>query len=224
MKALYVECFKEPEVIDIENTLNDLQMAVCGNVEEVFLSNTACLLCNENGKLIDARPNRVCGEDYIVGDFIICGIACDDFCSLSDADIEKYKKEFAKPSFYFLRVADRRFVEVQACMSGYDFLEYDLLQCTDESKFIFFGYEFAKEHGLCPKVYKKVYHDIVPIENPQLVCERLYQAHNTRIRDRKGHSMSVSDILVLHFKDGDRYFYTDTVGFEEIYDFKWEEK
>lgn len=33
---------------------------------------------------------------------------------------------------------------------------------------------------------------------------------------RKGRSMSISDVLVMHLPDGDRFFYVDFVGFTEV--------
>ena len=44
----------------------------------------------------------------------------------------------------------------------------------------------------------------------------LYMEHNGVILDRKGRSMSISDIIVMHLPNGDRYFYVDFIGFTEI--------
>ena len=44
----------------------------------------------------------------------------------------------------------------------------------------------------------------------------LYMEHNGVILDRKGRSMSISDVIVMHLPDGDRYFYVDFIGFTEI--------
>lgn len=40
--------------------------------------------------------------------------------------------------------------------------------------------------------------------------------HNGVILDRKGRSMSISDVIVMHLPNGDRYFYVDFIGFTEI--------
>lgn len=112
------------------------------------------------------------------------------------------------------------YIPVSSERAGEDYLTYDLLQCTNDADFMFFDYEFALKHGFNPDVYKSVYYSITPIDDKVMnICSRLYMEHNTIIRDRKGHSMSVSDIIVIHFKDGDRYFYVNSIGFVELTDF-----
>lgn len=97
IKVLAVECYKEPRVIEIENELKPLQEYVCGNIEVVNISPTACIICNEEGKFIPVRPNRKLGNDMIFGDFLVAGLGCDGFCNLSDEDIEKFKVFLENP-------------------------------------------------------------------------------------------------------------------------------
>ena len=63
----------------------------------VMLSETAAIICNDEGKLNGLDANRRFYNDVIVGDFIIVGIDDEDTVSLSDEDIEEYKKIFWKP-------------------------------------------------------------------------------------------------------------------------------
>ena len=67
--------------------------------------------------------------------------------------------------------------------------------------------------------YEKVYRGIFEFSDTfeaKRVCERLYMEHNGVILDRKGRPMSISDIIVMHLPNGDRYFYVDMFGFKEI--------
>jgi len=58
------------------------------------------LICNEEGKLDGLPLNRDIGYDIIAGPFIIAGDDFEngDFISLTEAQIEKYKKRFGKES------------------------------------------------------------------------------------------------------------------------------
>lgn len=58
-----------------------------------------------------------------------------------------------------------------------------------------------------------------PIE-PKTSLENIFFLLNTKLpEDFKGHSLSVSDIIVLH-KDGqDKAYYVDSVGFKEVPEF-----
>lgn len=220
MKALVVPIYEEPYLIDISNKLKELQDFVLGYIECVTLSDTAVLICNEEGKLLNFTPNREYNGDIIAGDFLIVDDNGEDFCDISDADIKKYSQVFKKPDSVFLRTDDNRWQSVKASKDGEDFISYDLLQCNQDVQYKFFGLDFVKDKQLTLSLddYHKVYHAITRPGDAITICERLYAEHNTVITDRRGHSMSVSDILVLHFSDGDRYFYTDSFGFTEITD------
>lgn len=219
MKVLAINCFEEPKVIEIENTLKTLQMFVCGDIEYVSLSETACLICNEEGKLKKMRANRPYAEDLIFGDFLVCGIdEAGDFSSLSKDDILKYTNLFKLRDVYEMRFDDNRFMQVNVSEAGTGkgFIAYDLLQAKTETPYKFFCYDFAQKNNFSLDVYKSVYKDIIPEKDVYYMCEHLYMEHNMIIADRKSHSMSISDIIVFHYASGDRYFYTDTFGFKEI--------
>ena len=76
-----------------------------------------------------------------------------------------------------------------------------------------------KRHSPKLSDYNKVYRGIFEFDknfNVNKECERLYMEHNGVILDRKGRSMSISDVLVMHLPNGDRFFYVDFVGFTEV--------
>ena len=219
MKVLAINCFEEPKVVEIENTLKALQLFVCGYIECVNLSETACLICNKEGKLKKMRANRPYCGNLIFGDFLICGIdETGDFRSLSEDDILKYSNQFKLRDVYEMRFDDNRFMQVNVSEAGTGkgFVAYDLLQAKAETPYKFFSYDFARKNNFSLDAYESVYKDIILEKDICSMCENLYMEHNTIIADRKSHSMSVSDIIVFHFSSGDRYFYTDSFGFKEI--------
>lgn len=97
IKVLLIKPNEHPVVTEIGNTLEDLQNCVGGFIQMVMLSETAAIICNDEGKLNGLDANRRFYNDVIVGDFIIVGIDDEDTVSLSDEDIEEYKKIFWKP-------------------------------------------------------------------------------------------------------------------------------
>lgn len=97
IKVLFIKPDEHPVVTEIGNTLKDLQECVGGFIQMVMLSETAAIICNEEGKLNGLDANRWYYNDIIVGDFIIVGIDGEDTVSLSDEDIEEYKKVFWEP-------------------------------------------------------------------------------------------------------------------------------
>ena len=105
IKVLKVEPGKAPEVVFLKNKLHELQKAVSigapstGLIEIIELNNEACILCNEEGKLLNLEPNRRFHNDIIVGTFYITGQDYQEgnLTSLPDHMIEHYTKQFAVP-------------------------------------------------------------------------------------------------------------------------------
>ena len=84
LTVLKVEPGKAPEETTIPNTLAAMQQMVGGYIEVVYLED-ACLVCNEEGKLIGLEGNRRVGNDIIAGTFFLVGDHGDgDFCSLTE--------------------------------------------------------------------------------------------------------------------------------------------
>lgn len=117
MKILVVEPHKVPRVEEIPNTLEAMQEIVGGLIEPVYLHDgDAVLVCNDEGKLIGLEGNRRVDGQVIAGTFFVCGDDGEDFCSLSDEQLEKYADRFAK-----LETIERAEVEAD---SGYTIISW----------------------------------------------------------------------------------------------------
>ncbi len=104
IKVLKVAPKKAPEVVMLDNNLEALQRAVSvgadyvGLIEVLDIDDKACILCNEEGKLIQLEPNRRFYDDVLCGVFYVTGQSNDgELTSLSDSLIEYYKKMFGTP-------------------------------------------------------------------------------------------------------------------------------
>jgi len=104
IKVLKVAPHSKPEEVVLNNTLEALQEAVSegadsvGLIEIIPLTDTASLLCNEEGKLIGLEPNRRIGHDVICGTFYVVGEDNKgNLTSLSAKDMEYFKVRFAVP-------------------------------------------------------------------------------------------------------------------------------
>lgn len=86
---------KEPgkgwKVAEIENTLEALQQGVGGKLEAVTLAGDACILCNEEGRLLGMPYNiTICGVSF-VGPLLIVGIAGEDFAGLTEQQVDRLR-------------------------------------------------------------------------------------------------------------------------------------
>lgn len=109
--VMKVEPLKEPCLCTLANELETLQKAVSIDAPEVGLieiieignalgyqGENVCLLCNEEGKLLNLTPNRRVGRDIICGTFYITGQNKDgDLASLSHEATEFYTNHFRQP-------------------------------------------------------------------------------------------------------------------------------
>ena len=107
MNVLMVEPGKVPYEKDIGDGLKAMQDAVGGYIQAVYpYEDPVALVCNEEGKIEGLPLNRALkteeGEiyDIISGNFFICGIGEENFCSLSPELAEKFKEEFKHPESF----------------------------------------------------------------------------------------------------------------------------
>lgn len=101
IKVLYKRAGKKPIVKVIENTLEAKQQLVGGLIEVIPYMDNTLLVCNEEGKILNLKPNLCFTYDYIAGDCFVIG---DDyknagFKSLTDIEIKKAKKDLMSKSF-----------------------------------------------------------------------------------------------------------------------------
>ena len=101
IRVLLKKVGEEPQVIEIEDTLEAKQELVGGYIEMAcppIHDDTAVIICNEEGKLLGLKPNVYLltesgiPYDVVCGDFLIVDapLESDDFGGLSDEQIAKY--------------------------------------------------------------------------------------------------------------------------------------
>lgn len=91
MRVMSKEPGKGWKVAEIENTLEALQQGVGGKLEAVTLASDACILCNEEGRLLGMPYNiTICGVSF-VGPLLIVGIAGEDFTGLTEQQVDRLR-------------------------------------------------------------------------------------------------------------------------------------
>lgn len=117
IKVIMVEPMKEPNLAEVENTLEGLQKAVGGYIETLCLEDYVVLVCNEEGKLMGLPGNRSLGNDIIAGTFLVVGSNDDgEFVSLTEDKIRQYSDRFQKPETFTQEQVEEA--------SGYIFIGY----------------------------------------------------------------------------------------------------
>ena len=108
IKVLYKRVGREPEVVEIENTLQAMQSLVGGFIE-VIPYDYYELVCNEEGKIMGLYPNVGFDYDVINGNFFIANdnYETGDFASLTDKNIEKIKEDLKSRSFHYTKTQMR---------------------------------------------------------------------------------------------------------------------
>ena len=102
LRGLLVRPNKLPEEITFNNSLEKKQELVEGYIEYAYSDDfpDVAFICNEEGKIKGLPYNRDIGHDIIAGNFIIISASSEEGedISLSDRQIEKYKKIFNEKS------------------------------------------------------------------------------------------------------------------------------
>ena len=101
ISVLVVEPGKTPYEKQISSGLESLQREVGGYIEAVYpYEEPVALLCDEEGKLNGKEWNRALRDDegniydVVAGTFLIVGLGDENFGSLSDEHMEKFKDRF----------------------------------------------------------------------------------------------------------------------------------
>lgn len=107
MDVLLIKPGMYPQVVKIGCELEDLQAAVCGDIEATYpFDDEVALVMNEEGKINGSELNRSLktedGElyDIIAGNFLVTGLTEDDFGSLSPELMDKFEKHFHQPEMF----------------------------------------------------------------------------------------------------------------------------
>lgn len=222
MKVLMVEPGKAPYELNIDNSLIGMQAAVGGLIEAIYpYEDPVALICDEEGKFIDLPLNRTIydGEgnmcDVIAGPFLICGLGEETFESLSDELMEKYRKKFATPERFAHCNDDiiNKTPYKRTCSI------YQLDMSNDVQDLLFQRYETLEKAGLEVDInnYKKIYTTGIGAD---ITLEDIFYVFNEMIPyDFKGHSLSVSDVIVITEKDSEKAYYIDSFDFKELPNF-----
>ena len=111
MKVLVVEPQKPCRVQEIES-LPDMQQLVGGDIEAVYpFQELVAVVCNADGKALGLPMNRpLLDKDYlpydiIRGTFFIAGLGQEDFISLTDEQIQRYKSLYDNMQILPVRTA-----------------------------------------------------------------------------------------------------------------------
>lgn len=233
IKVLLVEPNNYPKVIEIEDTLEAKQQIVGGYIEMVMpYEDDVAIICNEEGKISGLPLNRSIkdenGEivDVIAGTFFVCYAPADseNFHSLPDELIDKYTELYKMPCQYYKDMTGKIIEEHLPP------IQYTILQLNDSERnhlIRFMGLDYIKggKSGVNANNYDVVYKgytdvDLADVIKVQAKCEELfYQFNIRRPIEFKGHSMSVSDVIILCDNNGEEQaLFCDSVGFKWLPD------
>ena len=98
MKVLIVEPMKPCYVREISG-LNDMQEIVGGHIEAIYpFKEQVAIIANEEGKILGLPFNRPLSDergvpyDIVCGTFFLAGLGAEDFVSLTEEQIRRYKE------------------------------------------------------------------------------------------------------------------------------------
>lgn len=234
--VLVLEPMKKPYVKEIEHTLENLQKEVGGSIEAVYpFEDKVAIICNDEHKFNGMPMNRCLrdqdGEIYDIlgGNLLVVGLTEYDFGSLTPEQIEKFSDYFQTPEMFMningsllvLPVEDTEVEKVheQENVTDATYSIYQLKRDEDMRDYSFASMDELNRRGLTvnPDNYEKVY------EAPKTAEDTLdsiyYRFNMEHPADFRGHSLSVSDVIVFHENGVDTAHYVDSYGFTAIPDF-----
>lgn len=104
--------------------------------------------------------------------------------------------------------------------SDYIVSAYAILQCKYESGRTFFDFEKINGNVVLDDYNFINSYEVPPTHKNRTVSqllEDIFEAFNMdKPDDFKGHSLSVSDIIVIKTKDGIHFYFTDSIGFKHL--------
>ncbi len=98
MKVLVVEPMKPCEPREIPDTLEAMRDIVGGNIDATYpFEEPVAVVFNAEGEILDLPYNRPLMDenglpyDIVCGTFFLAGVGAEDFVSLTDDQIQRYK-------------------------------------------------------------------------------------------------------------------------------------
>ena len=99
IKVLIVEPMQPCRVQEIPDTLDAMQGIVGGDIEAAYpFQEPVAVVCNAEGKMLDLPYNRPLMDenglpyDIVCGTFFMAGVGTEDFVSLTDEQVQRYKE------------------------------------------------------------------------------------------------------------------------------------
>ena len=236
IKVLVIEPMKKPYVKEIEHTLENLQREVGGSIEAVYpFEDRAAIICNDDHKFNGSQFNRCLrdenGEvyDILAGNSMVAGLTEYDFGSLTDEQIDRYSNLFGTPEM-FVKVGEQLVVlpvpeselekQVQVeNVHGDTYCIYQLKQGDEMHDYCFASMSELQQRGLVvtSENYEKVYE--APKTESDTLDSIYYKFNMEHPADFRGHSLSVSDVIVFHENGVDTAHYVDSFGFIAVPEF-----
>lgn len=96
MRAIRKRPGQEPQIIDVENSLEALQLEVDGWIETVTFAEDACVICNEEGRIQGLPFNLELMGVLFFGTILIVGVDGENFTDLGDAAMERMMREMGE--------------------------------------------------------------------------------------------------------------------------------
>lgn len=141
MTVIAVEPGVKPYVQEIQSGLESLQREVGGDIQAIYpYEDAVSIICADEGKLMGMPFNRALRDEYghiydvLVGKFLIVGLSEDNFASIPETLISKYKQVFQTPE-QFVKIDDNNYV----------------LPAMDNTAVYPHTAAYAKEHGELPQ-------------------------------------------------------------------------
>ena len=98
MKILALEPHRRPQIVEIDGSLKSMQETVKGPIEAIYpFEDSVALVCNEDGKFDGSKACLMLADedgnvyDIVFGTVFICGLGEEDFVSIPEELIGKYK-------------------------------------------------------------------------------------------------------------------------------------
>ena len=111
IRILVVEPTKDPYVKEIDGSLASMQAIVGGFIQAVepFEDHNVLLVCNEEAKLLGLPENRFLRNrngvpyDIIHGTFFLAQGSGEEFCSLTDKQIQTYTRLYSREKLFVMQ-------------------------------------------------------------------------------------------------------------------------
>ncbi len=236
MNVLVVEPMKKPYMKDIDSGLHSLQREVGGYIEAIYpYEDLVGLVCNEEGKMEGLPLNRAVysksGEmfDIIAGTFLIVGLSEDNFSELSGELAEKYAKLFESPEMFYSINGQIEVQKVEASAAEPPSEEtehqnllqrqysiYQLKRSDDLHGIRFESFDYLQKNGIKCDIrnYDLVYSGHMRLN--ESLESLFYKFNMEHPADFKGHSLSVSDVVVVKERGKCTAHYVDSIGFKQV--------